>query len=121
MIEGIELARAAAEYADNKQAEDIRILDLRGLSSITDFFVICSGGSMPQLKAIRKEVREKLKEEHDITPHASDGNAETQWVVLDFVDVIVHIFHRARREHFALEELWGDAEVIEFEPSAAPA
>ncbi|MFT5465222.1 MAG: ribosome-associated protein [Verrucomicrobiales bacterium] len=119
MIEGIELARAAAEYADNKQAENIRILDLRGISSIADYFVICTGGSAPHLKAIRKEVREKLRTEHELSALSTDGTAETQWMVLDFVDVIIHVFHHSRRDHYALEELWGDAPVIEFEPTAA--
>lgn len=120
MIEGIELAREAARYADEKQAEDIRILDLRGISTITDYFVICTGGSMPHLKAIRKEIREKLKEEHGLAAMSSDGNAETQWIVLDYSDVLVHIFHKSRRDHYALEELWGDAPVIEFVGEAAP-
>lgn len=70
---------------------------------------------MPHLKAIRKEVREKLKEEHELMPLSSDGNAETQWMVIDYADVIVHVFHHSRRGHYALEELWGDAPVIEFE------
>ena len=98
LIEGLNLAREAAILADSKQAEDIRVLDLRDVSTITDFFVICSGGSTPHLKAIHKEIREKLKEEHGITPHSSEGNIESHWVVLDYGDVMVHIFHRSKRD-----------------------
>ncbi len=119
MIEGLDLAREAARYADNKNADDIQILDLRGVSTITDFFVICSGGSMPHLKAIQKEIREKLKEEHDLVPHLSEGQPESLWVVLDYVDVMVHIFHHTKRGHYALETLWSDAPRIEFTPSVA--
>ena len=105
----------AAKYADDKLAEEITLLDLRGLSSITDFFLICSGTSRPHLKAIHGEIRDKLKNEHSIAPQHSDGQGDSQWVVLDYTDVMVHIFHHSRRSHFALEDLWGDAPRVELE------
>lgn len=119
LFEGEELALAAAGYADEKQAEDIVILDLRGISSIADFFVICTGTSTPHLKAVSREVSEKLHEEHDLRPRAKDGNPESQWLILDYVDVIVHIFHEENRANYSLEDLWSDAERVAFEPATA--
>ena len=116
MIEGLELAKTAAKYADDKQAEEIVVLDLQGISTITDFFVICSGSSKPHLKAIQREIREKLKDEHETAPiSAADGKPESEWIVLDYGDVIVHVFHSEKREHFALEDLWGDAPRVELD------
>ncbi len=121
MIEGLELAKTAAKYADDKQAEEITVLDLRGISTITDFFVICSGSSKPHLKAIQREIRERLKEEKETTTYSSDGKPESEWVVLDYGDVIVHIFHQTKRDHFALEDLWGDAPRIVLDLDGAQA
>lgn len=117
MIEGEALALAAATYADEKQAEDISVLDLRGISSIADYFVVCTGGSTPHLKAIRREVDEKIAIEHGVKPRAIDGNPESQWLVIDYVDVIVHIFHKDRRDSYSLEDLWSDAQRVAFESS----
>lgn len=119
-IEGQELAIAVAEYVDEMQAEGIEILDLRGISTITDFFVICTGTSNPHVKAIRREVAGKLAEEHGIKARATDGSPESQWLVLDFVDVILHIFHKDRRDTYSLEDLWSDAERLPFEPAETP-
>ncbi len=119
VIEGEALALAAAGYADEKQAEEITVLDLRGISSIADYFVVCTGTSTPHLKAIRREISEKLGEEHGLKARASDGNPESQWLVLDYVDVIVHIFHRDRRDSYSLENLWSDAGRVAFEPASA--
>jgi ribosome-associated protein len=119
VFEGEALALAAAGYADEKQAEDIVILDLRGISSIADFFVICTGTSTPHLKAVRREVADKLHEEHDLRPRATDGNPESQWLILDYIDVLVHVFHEESRAKYSLEDLWSDAERIAFEPAVA--
>jgi len=82
---------------------------LRGISSFTDFFVICSGTSEPHLKAIAGEIQEKLKENHNVAPNAVDGYPISQWIVIDYSDVIVHIFHEKKREFYSLEDLWSDA------------
>ena len=87
MIEGADLAIACARAADDRQAEDIVVLDLRGLSHVTDFFVICSATSLPHLKAIRTSVLDHLRDEQALKPTWSEGQAESLWVVLDFVDV----------------------------------
>jgi len=89
------------------------ILDLRGISSFTDFFVICSGTSEPHLKAIAGEIEQRLKEDHGIRPAAVDGFPESQWMVLDYLQVIVHVFHSDKRAFYSLEDLWGDAPRLE--------
>jgi ribosome-associated protein len=106
---GLPLARACGRYAYEKQAEDLMILDLRGLSQLCDFFVMCSGKSLPHLKAIRDEVVHELADAHSVRPNHRDGAAESQWMVLDFIDVVVHILHQDAREHYAIEDLWSDA------------
>lgn len=102
------IARAAARAADDKKAENVRILDLRKISSFADYFVICSGTSEPHLKAIGSEVREKLRGDLGLTAPA-DGFPASQWVVLDYGGVIVHIFRPDKRAFYDLEALWRDA------------
>jgi ribosome-associated protein len=104
-----ELALLCREFADNKKAEDIVILDVRDLSSVTDYFVVVSGTSEPHLRAVLDEVTGKLQEQHFLRPRAIDGTFSTAWVVLDFFDVIVHIMRHDLRERYDLETLWGDA------------
>jgi ribosome-associated protein len=108
-MEDLELARACALYADDKKAENIRILDLRGLSPISDYFVICTALSTPQLRAVRDEIIERMKEEHGTAPNVKDGNFESQWIILVYGNVMVHILTPEKREYYSLEELWGDA------------
>src|SRR5712664_2266843 len=103
------LALLCRELADNKKAEDIVILDVRELSSVTDYFVIASGTSEPHLRAIVEEITDKLREDHDLRPRAIDGTFQTAWVVLDYFDVIVHVMRNDVRERYDLESLWGDA------------
>jgi ribosome-associated protein len=103
------LALLCRELADNKKAEDIVILDVRELSSVTDYFVIASGTSEPHLRAIVGEITDQLRAEHELRPRAVDGALQTAWVVLDFFDVIVHVMRRDVRERYDLETLWGDA------------
>ena len=95
-------------------------MDLRGISTFTDFFVICSGTSEPHLKAIAGEVETKLKDDHDVRATAIDGFPASQWIVLDYLQVIVHVFHQAKRDFYSLEDLWSDAPRMEWEsaPSA---
>jgi ribosome-associated protein len=104
-----QLALACRKLADNKKAQDIVILDVRELSSVTDYFVIASGLSEPHLRAIVEELTENLLEEHQLRPRAIDGAFQTAWVVLDFFDVIVHVMRQDARQRYDLETLWGDA------------
>jgi ribosome-associated protein len=103
------LALLCREFADNKKAEDIVILDVRKISSVTDYFVIASGTSEPHLRAIVEEITGKLRDENGVRPRAVDGTAHGAWVVLDFFDVIVHVMRHDVRERYDLEGLWGDA------------
>jgi ribosome-associated protein len=103
------LAMLCRDLADNKKAEDIVVLDVKELSSITDYFVIASGSSEPHLRAISDEIVDKLRDEHDQRPRAVDGNLQTAWLVLDYFDVIVHVMRTDVRERYDLESLWGDA------------
>ncbi len=103
------LALLCRELADNRKAEDIVVLDVRELSSVTDYFVIASGTSEPHLRAIVDEIVEKLREDHGVKPRAVDGTLQTAWVVLDFFDVIVHVMRADVRQRYDLESLWGDA------------
>ena len=95
------------------------VLDLRGISTFTDFFVICSGTSEPQLKAIANEIGTRLREDHSLRAVAIDGFPASQWMVLDYLEVVVHIFHRDKRGLYSLESLWGDAPRLKWEPAAA--
>ena len=104
-----ELAQECVRLAEDKKAEDIVVLDLRGISSFTDFFVICSATSEPHLKAISSGIRENLHELYGLSPLAADGVPASQWVVIDYSDVLVHIFQAEKREFYALENLWSDA------------
>ncbi len=85
------------------------VLDLRGISTFTDFYVICSGSSEPQLQAIAGEIRDRLRDDFDVRPVAVDGFPVSQWVVMDYLSVLVHIFHTDKRDFYALEDLWSDA------------
>ena len=103
------LALLCRELADNKKAENIVILDVRELSSVTDYFVIASGTSEPHLRAIVEEISSNLKEDHELRPNAVDGTFQAAWIVLDYFDVIVHVMRGDVRERYDLETLWGDA------------
>ncbi len=103
------LALLCRELADNKKAEHIAVLDVREISSVTDYFVVASGTSEPHLRAIMNEITDRLRDEHQIRPRAVDGTLQTAWVVLDFFDVIVHVMRADVRARYDLEGLWGDA------------
>ncbi|HEY5297230.1 MAG TPA: ribosome silencing factor [Verrucomicrobiae bacterium] len=103
------LAQLCRDFADNKKAESIVILDVRDLSSVTDYFVIASGTSEPHLRAIVDEITDGLRDDYDLRPPRRDGSVQGSWVVLDFFDVIVHVMRTDARERYDLEGLWGDA------------
>ncbi|MGI8820686.1 MAG: ribosome silencing factor [Chthoniobacterales bacterium] len=113
-----ELAKTCAVFASNKKAEEIVVLDLREISTFTDFFVICSASSEPQIKAIAGEIEGRLKQEHTIRPVAVDGFPASQWIVLDYMQVIVHIFHAEKRDFYSLEDLWSDATRLDWQAAA---
>jgi ribosome-associated protein len=114
------LALLCREMADNKKAENIVILDVRKISSITDFFVIASGTSEPHLRAVVNEITDKLREDYHVRPRAVDGTLQATWQVLDYFDVIVHIMRTDVRERYDLESLWGDAPQVKPRKKASP-
>lgn len=105
---GEKIARLCREAALDKKAENIIIFDVRATSSVTDFFVLCSGNSEPHLKAIADGISRRLREE-GVRVASHDGMPPSRWIVLDYRDVLVHIFHPEFRERYGLEHLWGDA------------
>ena len=106
------LALLCREFADNKKAENIVVIDVRKLSSVTDYFVIASGTSQPHLRAIVEEITSKLRDDHDLRPLRAEGATGGMWVVMDYFDVIVHVMHADTRARYDLEGLWGDAKPV---------
>lgn len=107
-------ALLAAEAAASKKAERIVVLDVSSLLVITDHFVICTGNTDRQVKAIAQEVELRLREEAALKPFRSEGEREGRWILLDYVDFVVHVFHKEDREYYDLERLWSDAPRVEF-------
>ena len=114
-LESLELAHRCVQFARDKKALDPIILDLNGISSICDYLVICSASSEPQIKAIVNGVEKSLKEDFGRAPLAVDGFPTSQWIVVDFGDVMFHVFHDAKRPLYALEDLWSDAPQVPLE------
>ena len=104
-----ELTRLVVEAAMDKKAEDVLVMDIREVSGVADYFVICSGSSEYQIKAIQSAVEERLREETGERPWQREGQGFRQWVLLDYVDLVVHIFTPERRAFYSLERLWNDA------------
>lgn len=115
MADSLTIAKTCAKHADDIQAEDIVVLDLRGISNLTDFFVICTATSVPHLKAVAREIRQHTEEDLGEVPRSSEGDATSLWVVMDYVDVVVHIFHSELRDVYCLEDLWSDAPQLPFD------
>ncbi len=108
MLSALETVIVGAEAADTKKAYDILILDLRGLTYITDYFVICSGSSTTQVAAISDWIGQCLVKA-GMHPSHVEGGADADWVLMDYGDVVVHIFVEETRAYYSLERLWGDA------------
>jgi ribosome-associated protein len=115
------LALLCRKLADDKKADNITILDVREVSSVTDYFVIASGTSEPHLRAIVDEITDRLREDCGVQPRAVDGTLRAAWIVLDYFDVIVHIMRQDVRERYDLETLWGDAPRVRARKSRATA
>ncbi len=107
--EALGLARRIVDLVSDKLASDIVLLDIRGVSLIADYFVICTAGSERQTSAILKDLSEKLLEEFGRKPLHTEGKGDSGWVLLDYGDVIVHIFSPAQRSFYNLEQLWASA------------
>ncbi len=110
----LNLARAAGNLALSKKGFDVKVLDLRKISSVCDYFVICSGSVDVHVKAIASGIERGLRDEGIRVSHR-EGESGSNWVLLDYFDVIVHIFSEETRTFYALEKLWGDAPIEELE------
>jgi ribosome-associated protein len=108
-MEPQELLSEIARYAEDKKAIDLVELDLRGVLGYTDYFVVCSGNTARQAKAIHDGIHEGLKREHDRLPRRVEGTAGAGWILMDYLDVVVHVFTPETREFYRLEQLWGEA------------
>jgi ribosome-associated protein len=104
-----ELAALIAGYALEKKAHDVLELDMRGLIGYTDFFVICTGNTDRQVKAIHDAILAGCKQDHGILPRRVEGQTRAQWILMDYLDAVVHVFTPATREFYRLEQLWGEA------------
>jgi ribosome-associated protein len=118
------LARRLAEIADSKQAEDIVVLDMRGLVAYTDFLTICTARNERQARGIVDEVRQRVKRDSGLLPSGVDGGGEAGWTIVDYLDAVLHVFTPEARERYQLDDLWHEAPRLElvFEvPEAPPA
>ena len=115
------LARDLAAIADSKKAEDVLVLDMRGLVAYTDFLAICTARSERQAKAIVDEVRLRAKREAGLLPGGVDGGGDAGWTILDYLDCVLHVFTPEARERYALEDLWRDAPRLELDFDAPEA
>lgn len=106
-----ELAEKISILALEKKGHQIAVLNVTGLSSITDFFVIASGDTDVQVRAIADEIERKLKSDDQIHVYHKEGHEKGNWVLLDYVDVVVHVFRKEIREYYGIERLWADAEM----------
>ena len=115
----LEQARRVAALAQEKLARDVVILDMRPVCSYTDFFVVCTGQNPRQTKAIYDEVREVMKRDERAIPRMVEGEREATWIVVDYLDVVLHVFTPEARDYYRLEELWGDVPAVELEAAAS--
>ncbi len=108
-LEASALADRIAALASDRKAGDIRIIDVRGLVSYTDFLIVCSGNTERQTKAVHDAIYRELKDAHGLLPRRVAGEREASWIVLDYLDCVVHIFTPEARGFYRLEQLWGEA------------
>lgn len=120
MPDSLTIAKTCARCAEDIQAEDIVVLDLRGISTIADYFVICTATSVPHLKAVHRDIRAKTEEILGEKPRSSEGDPTSLWMVLDYIDVIVHVFHSEIRDLYSLEDLWADAPRVPLDVATPP-
>lgn len=105
---GREIAQKIAKFASDKKAEDILLLNMEGISPVTDYFVICSAGNVMLVKAIADNIEDKMAEEGALPLH-KEGYAEGRWILLDYGDCVAHVFLEEERDFYNLEQLWSDA------------
>ena len=117
---GEELARRIAAIADDKKAADLVALDVRPLVGYTDFLVICTARNERQAKAVHDEVHVRLKKDDGLLPGSVEGEREAHWVLVDYLDCVLHVFVPATRDYYRLETLWGEAPRLELDVAGTP-
>jgi ribosome-associated protein len=117
----LERALAAARVADQNRGRDIAVIDLRELTQVFDYFVLVTGSSRRQLHAIAEEIDEVLRRDYGDKRLGIEGYADSRWILLDFGDVVVHLFDEETRSYYDLEQLWTGAKRVPFEPGAPQA
>lgn len=111
-----ELSKVIIKGMEEKKASNIVLMDLRGVkNAFTDFFVICSGSSDTQIEAISDSIEEEVIKSNKERPFRSEGKNNKQWILMDYVDVVVHVFLKDKRAFYGLEDLWGDAKITRIE------
>lgn len=110
-LDGAEVARRVVEAVEDRKASDIAILDIQAVSTIADYFVLANGESERQLSALLNAVEETLSEQ-GLEPYHVEGSPESGWILMDYLDVLVHLFSPEEREYYRLEQLWKDAQVV---------
>jgi ribosome-associated protein len=118
-LTSLETARRIAALASEKLAENVVILDMRPVCVYTDFFVLATGRNARQTGAIYDEVHGRLKQESKLIPRAVDGQREGDWIIADYLDVVLHVFTPETRAFYRLEDLWGDVPAVELEAATA--
>jgi ribosome-associated protein len=113
-------ALQAAQFALEKKAVNVRLLDLTQITSMTDYFIVCTGESEPQVKAIAENVISKMRDDIGVAPWRSEGWDAVNWILIDFVDFVVHVFQPESRQYYNLERLWADAPTITVEDTVTP-
>ena len=108
----LELAHSIVDTLEEKKGEDIVLLDLLGVCTFADYFIICTGTSDRMLRALSQDVQKRLKTEGSMLPQNVEGDAHTGWILMDYGDVILHLFSPLRREFYQLEELWKDGKTL---------
>lgn len=111
-LESIDLARAVIEEIEDVKGEDILLLDLREITVIADYFVICNGNSERQLKAIIERIRTNVKQDYSLIPINVEGSNQSGWALLDYGDVVIHVFSEELRHYYDLEGLWQEGKVL---------
>ena len=107
-----EMALLLAQAMDSKKGKDIRVLETDGVTTLADYFVLCSGSSAPQLKALA-DAGEKAMKDHVILPHHVEGHRGGTWILQDYGDVVVHVFDKEARAFYDLDRLWADAKTVD--------
>lgn len=116
IISSEEMVNCVVNGIQNKKGMDITIMDLRSIeNNFTDYFVVCSGSSDTQIDAISESIEKEMSEKLNLKPHSSEGKSSKEWVLMDYFDVIVHVFLKDKRKYYQIEDLWGDANFTRIE------